>query len=303
MSTVTDLFRNKGRDEHGIMDIGKNCTKCNELDLLPFVCEECKQVFCAKCRKVEAHQCPGVSYSGAAARAKEAAAKSRARGSPSLSNSTAARARGSPSPTAASLFPDRSVDRQIIDAKLTQPAPSNILTKQFRVGDVAAKTPNAFTKFNRFLKSQQAKKSPLSKLFKKLTPAATNKVVQISLLRKQAKGDSKIPQADRIYLWCLYINPKKTESETSELEELAKINVEKDRRAVFVAKTWPVGRALDVIADTLAIRNYNNSTTNSDERLNIFRLEGEEVVLVETGERCGKNFKDCDVVYLVKGRS
>lgn len=295
MSSVTDLFRNKGRDEHGIMDVGKNCSKCNELDFLPFVCEDCKQVFCGNCRKRDAHQCPGKTYTGAAARAKEAARIARENPSPKVSASSTR----STSPTAASLFPDRDADKRKIDAKLTQPAPSNILTKQFRVGDVAARTPNAFAKFNRFLKSQKGKSSSLGKLFKK-SPATSSKPVQMSLLRKQAKGDAKIAAPDRIYLWCLFINPKKTD-EASELEELARINVEKDRRAVFVSKNWPVGRALDVIADTLSIRNYNNSTRDSDERLNVFKMEGDKVVLLETGERCGKRFNDCDLVYLVKG--
>lgn len=277
-------------NESGIIDIGKNCSKCNQLDFLPFKCEFCNSVFCSNHRTLESHQCPGLSKVEKGRKHVNYAG-----------------------PTASSLFPDREADKKKVNETITKSVPkaTNILEKQFRVGDVASLTPNAFSKFNKFLRLQKkkgtsSKNSVFGRVFGSSSVSASassskNRVSELALLRKGAKGDMKITSNNRIYLWCLYVNPQNTLSDSEESELFEKINIERDRHPLFVSRAWPVGRALDSIADHLSIRNLNNSTRDSKERLYMFQLNGESPNMINTSERCEKAFKNGDVVYLVRG--
>lgn len=262
----------------GLMDIGKNCSECHALDFLPYTCEHCHRVFCANHRKLDAHNCAGQK----------------------TLNAGKARSPSPPGPSASSLFPDREKDRKRIDELITtaKPLATTILEKQFRVGDVAAKTPNAFRKLAKFLSIQKTKKpSGVGKLFSKPPLAAA----QLHALRKDAKGDAKVAAPDRVHVWVVYVDSSSATTEHEETHILTQINVEKDRRPVFVSQNWPVGRALDAVADTLHIRNYNNHTLELKERLNIFKVEGENPVLLKTGDRVKGTLKNGDTIYLVKG--
>lgn len=270
----TSLFIDKSKkpkDDLGIVDIGKNCYKCHQLDFLPFTCEFCKNTYCSNHRTLDQHDCVGKSK---------------------FTNQHTYTETYKDLPLASSLFPDRNAAKIKLDNQIKQgkPKPTNILEKQFRVGDVSKLTPNAFSKFNKFLKIQNKNKTTLGKFFGK----SSSKVVEMSLLKRLAKGDAKIAVSDRIYIWTLYIKA------TTD-DDFSKINVEKEKIAVFVSKNWPVGRALDSIADLLKVGNFNNSTNDSAERLNIFKTIDEQPKLVETSERCTKAFANNDIIYLVKG--
>lgn len=292
VSNSTSLFIDKSKapskDDQGIIDIGKNCAKCSQLDFLPFHCEFCNLTFCSNHRTLESHNCVG----------KDKFQTSRT-GSPLYDG-----------PSAKSLFPDNDERRRTLNQRLqnSQPKPTTILEKQFRVGDIAKKTPNAFSKFNKFLKIQREKSAAsslaISKLFSsKSKSSATSRTVELGKLRKDAKGDAKIPANDRIYIWSLYINGNSKESSGSsrESDEFSRINVEKDRKPIFVSKNWVVGRALDSIADNLKIPNINNSTNKSEEKLNIFKLDEEVPVHVQNNIKSISAFKNGDIIYLVRG--
>lgn len=287
------MVDNKGKDE-SMMDIGTNCSKCNRLDFLPFTCEYCKLVFCEDHRKLEAHQCPGTEkFYNQAKKEYDYTKKSQ----------------DSPEPIA-SLFPNREQDRAKVDKLINQqqPKPTNIKTA-FRVGDAAKGKKNAFSKFNKFINLQREKintqsGSKIKKLFSKDSGKASgrssgglgakNATVDIQLLRKTSKGDSKIKPEDRVYVWCLYVDANEEEE-----DKLKKIDIDKQRVGVFLNKHWPVGRGLDVISETLKIKNNNNRTTDVHERLNIFKMTP-EAELVKTSDRCSK-FKTGDILYLVRG--
>lgn len=273
----------KPKDDHGIIDIGKNCSKCHQLDYLPFTCEFCKKTYCSNHRTLDQHDCVGKAK---------------------FNNQHIATETYEPNlPLAQSLFPDRNAAKVKLDNEIknSKPKLTNILQTQFRVGDFA--TPNAFSKFNKFLKIQHNKSAKsMSKIFgiklfsssSSSSSSTKNKIVELSLLKKLAKGDSKIQPSDRIYIWTLYIKA------TSD-DDFGKINVENDRIPIFISKNWPVGRALDSIADLLKVGNYNNSTNDSTERLNVFKTIDDQPKLIETNERCSKAFTNNDIIYLVKG--
>ncbi|ODV67015.1 hypothetical protein HYPBUDRAFT_148783 [Hyphopichia burtonii NRRL Y-1933] len=273
--TSADLFaREKSPEkELGLMNLGEHCFKCQQLDFLPFKCEYCQHTYCSQHRNLDSHECRG---------------KAKFERGRSPGNYNDGR------PSAQSLFPDRNEDKAKINEMIanTKRKPTNIIERQ--LGTV--KGPDAFNKFKKFLSLQKDKqpRGTIGKLFQSKLKS-TNKIVELSKIKKTAIGDPKINESDRIYMWCLYIDGNE--------EELSKINVENDRKPIFILNKWPVGRALDSITDHLKIKNYNNSTLESSERLNIFMSENgpQDCKLVENNHRTINSFKNGDLIYLVKG--
>ncbi|KAI5969112.1 hypothetical protein CANMA_001779 [Candida margitis] len=280
MSSVANLFIDKTQapppEDQGIMDIGKNCSYCNQLDFLPFTCEFCKKTYCSNHRTLEQHHCPhkdkfynqAPTYDG------------------TLSSSSTVSSK--------SLFPDRKADKRIIDARLKSPEPTTIKETQFRVGDVAGT--NAFKKFQKFLNLQKDKKSSsgggsLSKLFGGKKSSTTNQYADMAKLKKYAQGDAKIALSDRVYIWCVYVKDPNTT-----------MNIDQDKKPVFISKSWVIGKSLDSIAEKLYIPNMNNSTTKTDEKLNIFKVDDSknEPSLVKNSDK-SSILKNGDIIYLVRG--
>lgn len=261
------MDKSKAPQEQGVLNLGKNCFYCDQLDFLPFTCQYCRKVFCSNHRTEDSHKCTASS-----------------------SNSVSASYRTPKNgPTAASLFPDRDADRKRVNTLLEHsPGPS-------------ARKSVALLRLKKFLnisssKSNKPEKSistTLGSVFGSKSKLTTkSKTVDVFTLKKSAKGDSKITATDRIYLWCLYISGD---------TDIAKLDMDKNRKPVFVSNKWPVGRALDLMADSLAISNFNNSTRDSDNRLNIFSLKDGVPQLVEPSERTNNAFKTGETIYLVKG--
>lgn len=241
----------------GLMNLGKHCHKCSELDFLPFHCEFCNHTYCSKHRTLDLHGC--------------------VRPSSPVGNSDYS------GPTAASLFPDRAKHQQMLDDLLKAPTATTI-AGLLGVGD----SKNALTKLTKFLHIQRTKRQKRS-FFLKKTP---NKVVELASIKKVARG-GPVPEADRVYLWVLFVDRNE--------DDMDKIDAEKERRGVWVSKNWSVGRALDSLADVLGIMNYNNSTQQTSERLNLFKLEKNEPKVLETSKKVGLALTNGDMVYLVRG--
>ncbi|GMF63398.1 unnamed protein product [[Candida] boidinii] len=78
---------------------------------------------------------------------------------------------------------------------------------------------------------------------------------------------------------------------------------------MYVSKAWPIGRLLDYASDELKIKNENNKTNDSTQRLTIFRdlrrdeiqPDSTDVVYVPANGRVIKEVLDGDMLYLVKG--
>lgn len=270
---ANNLFMNKVKtpsEDLGILNLGKHCFKCNELDFLPFHCEFCNHTYCSNHRGLETHNCVGRNE-------KEHVPKEYS------------------GPTAASLFPDHKKRQEQLNASLKPAKPTTIAQKQ-NVKD--SSKPNPLMKLTRFLHLQrlERQKSTKSSLFgrnKSSTTSKVSNVTEIANIKKTAKGASNVNVADRIYLWVLYINQNE--------DELDKTNVQRDRRGVWVLKAWSVGRALDLVSDVLGIVNNNNSTQQAAERLNLFVVKEEDPVLMETTKKVAATLLSGDTIYLVKG--
>lgn len=306
-SGVTNLFIDKSQrpnqDEQGLINIGKNCQYCNQLDFLPFICEFCKKTFCSQHRTIEQHQCIAKN---------KFFNQHKSRSSSPDESDNGGGGGGGTIISSKSLFPDRNADKRKLEAKLNSInpiRPTTIKETQFRVGDVSISgSSNAFKKFQKFLTNQKKNKksgttnggnSITSKLFggKSSKTSSNNKFIDIANLKKNAKGDNKIIMNDRIYIWCIYV-------ENPDLQ----ISIDKDKKPVFISKNWVVGRSLDSIADNLHIQNKNNVTNESLEKLNIFKLEDNngssgvdgEPKLISTSLK-STVFKTGDTIYLVRG--
>ncbi|KAI5960367.1 uncharacterized protein KGF55_004659 [Candida pseudojiufengensis] len=275
MSSVANLFIDKTqapkKEDQGIINIGKNCSYCSQLDFLPFHCEFCDKTFCSQHRTLEKHQCPNKDkfYNQ------------------SINTSNSSSTTSSSTISSKSLFPDREADRKLINERLKSPEPTTIKETQFRVGDVAGT--NAFKKFQEFLnlkKSKQKNSSSVSKIFGKSSSAS--KFADIAKLKKDAKGDNKIKQVDRVYVWCIYVKDPKS--------------IEQAKQPVFISKNWVIGKSLDNIAETLKLSNYNNSTTNASEKLNIFTFNQQtnESKQIENSKK-SNILQNGDIIYLVRG--
>lgn len=157
-------------DDQGIMDLGKNCHQCHDLDFLPFHCEFCNHTYCSKHRSAELHNCVGRPQRQGAGQVYAG-------------------------PTAASLFPDREKRRQQLEKLLKEASPTPTTIAQKVVGKSSP-----LMKLTKYLHIQRTKRK--SFLSRSKSP---NPVVEVASIKKVAKGAAKVPVTDRVYLWVLHI--------------------------------------------------------------------------------------------------
>lgn len=268
-----------------LLDIGEHCSFCGQVDFLPFKCS-CKSVFCAQHKSPETHNCSQLT---------------------NIRNGfldSREDIRTDHLPPAQSLFPIKS-DRTVADSKSNPEKPDSILSsmeKKAKEGN--KKNASALSKLKKFFtkskktsdenndNSNNANNSNKSAK----TSAPTKRIIEANKLRKIAKGHNLINFNDRLYLWVQVIDD---ESKFSKVE----------RNPVYVSKQWPMGRALDNIADLLKIRNVNNKTMDQKQKLFLYQVEvtvdqykKEQNNYIKLGlnDKCSK-LKDGEIVYLVRG--
>lgn len=253
------------KEDQGVMNLGKHCYKCQQLNFLPFHCEFCNHVYCSQHRSLDVHNCVGRPQSPS-----------------NGGNNTYS------GPTAASLFPDKEKRQKELEKRLelSKLSATTIEEKATKTGKSSA-----ITKLTKFLHLQKLSRKKLSLLFSR--PKATNKVAETSSIKKVAKGPNNVSQTDRIYVWVLYVNRNE--------DEIEKINPEKERKGVWVSKNWTIGRALDSVADVVGIMNHNNKTSETSERLQLFKAVDDAPVTLPLAKKVGGSFSNGDTVYLVRG--
>ncbi|ODQ64949.1 hypothetical protein NADFUDRAFT_42252 [Nadsonia fulvescens var. elongata DSM 6958] len=161
--------------EVGLLDIGRHCHLCHNLDFLPFECEDCGQVFCADHRVPDSHQCK-----------KSKLASRKPISNPATSNSSVDK-----------YFPDR-------NRVATTPSPSRIT--QTKVSSNTAKpkssqkVPNALARLKGLLPKNT------NNLFGNKKAAVNSGKSQVVAnknllnLKQTARGDMAIPVLQRVYL-------------------------------------------------------------------------------------------------------
>ncbi|AAS53412.1 AFR041Cp [Eremothecium gossypii ATCC 10895] len=171
--------------ETGMLDVGKHCQYCRQIDFLPFHCTLCNSDFCSVHRTQEAHHCKALLAPGAATPASRSRSSSQAKGEREVYFKA--------------LLPDKAAVR-VKQETSEKPAQGTSIKDRL----VQRNSTNALDKLKRFFAKYSSKR-------KNMNLSASNKVIQVAKIKRTAKGDDKIPHPNRVYIWCYYIdesNPK-----------------------------------------------------------------------------------------------
>lgn len=243
--------------ESGMLDVGTHCGFCRQLDFLPFHCAYCEGDFCSSHRTKESHHCRWLIENDG--KATQAVAK---------------KVIDNDGRYFQSLLPEKGYLR-------VQQADQDSKKATTRTKSKGNKT--ALEKLAKFFKRNESSKKYKSKSSK------PNAYLELTNLKRIAKGDDKIPISNRVYIYCYHIGDNDSESKKNE---------------IFINKIWPIGRALDYIAQRLNVVNNNVSmNATSSEKLYLYKKEATsgELISLEASSRVAVELKDLDTVYLVRG--
>ncbi|KAF9874637.1 AN1-like Zinc finger [Colletotrichum karsti] len=275
--------------------VGKHCEYdyCNQLDFLPFFCQSCKHTFCLDHRSESSHKCANAGAWAARRRQAELAKPAYGAGR-QLRDTVSEKPCASPScktTIGTSLVtgvhcPGCNRDYCLKHRLKEDHDCKNLVPLGARPGsqiDVAARTRSAFDKLKAW---GTAKKEQAGRALPKPKPtSASARLVAVNKLKKTAKGDEKLPQEKRVYLYV------EAEAET------AKAKFPKGE--FFFSKDWVVGRVLDEAARRLQVENVNNRSSNEQDKLRVFHVEGGR--LLEFNEKVGASLVSGNTVVLLRG--
>lgn len=286
---------------HGVGDdpslIGKHCqlSYCNQLDLLPFLCQSCHKTFCLDHRSESSHKC---SNPGAWAERRRRAnlARHAAGEDRTMRDLIAQKPCADPAcktTIGTSLVPGvhcQSCNRDYClkhrlkeDHNCTNLVPVGARMRTEGTTTAADRAKGALEKLRLWGAKQ---KESASRVLPKPKPStAAARIVAVNTLRKTAKGDEKLPEAKRVYLYV------EAEAET------AKAKFPKGQ--FFYSKDWVIGRVLDAAAKSLQVQNINNQVTDERDRLRVFHVEGGR--LLEFNEKVGTALVSGNTLVLLRG--
>lgn len=247
--------------EMGMLDVGTHCAFCRELDFLPFHCSECKSDFCKNHRTKESHYCKSLVLLPPHAQ-------------PEVNDADKA---GS-GRYFKSLLPEKASVRVKQNVSTASEPVANAKTTLLKNNSTAMEK----------LKQYFAKNGKIFNSKKSITKASsTNKLIQVTKMKRSAKGDETIPISNRVYAWCYIV-------EASDSKPVA--------HEVYINKLWPVGRALDSLASLLNVRNSNIEHSVTDkEKLFLYRGNSELSQLLPNSARVAGAVKEGDILYIVRG--
>ncbi|CEJ92287.1 Putative AN1-type zinc finger protein 1 [[Torrubiella] hemipterigena] len=282
------------RDRTDASLVGKHCQYdyCNQLDFLPFSCQSCSKTFCLDHRTESSHHC---TNPGAWAERKRLANLAR----PSIGQGKVLRDKVSQKPCASpecktvvgtSLTPGVHCQKCNRDYCLKHRLQEDHNCKNLvPVGarlpqiDVAEKTRSAFDRLRAW---GSAKKEQAGRVLPKAKPTSTSaRLVAVNKLKKTAKGDEKLAVEKRVYLYV------EAEAETTK----AKF----PKGQFFYSQDWVVGRVLDAAAKSLQVQNVNNQSSNEEDKLRVFHVEGGR--LLEFNEKVGGALQSGNTIVLLRG--
>lgn len=264
--------------EVGMLDVGTHCSFCRQTDFLPFHCSACNGDFCANHRLKEDHHCESLKIG------------KNSRSSVTVSIPAAAAAAVTPKKDNGgsffqSLLPARAPDRikTMMQEDNSKPPVDNLKSKLFNSKTSSSRV--AIDKLRHFF----AKNGKLFESKKSTTKfSSANKLIQVTKMKRTAKGDDSIPVANRIYAWCYVV------ADSSDKKPIA--------NEVFINKMWPIGRALDSLASVLNVKNSNiDHSISTDEKLFLYKGDASTQHLLASSARVNATIQEGDTLYLVRG--
>lgn len=226
------------------MEVGKYCEwpECHRLDFLPFQCDFCKKTFCKDHSYSEKHQCENV--------------------------------------------PDRQVVDDIKLPTRIQEVSSKLCLKtncqekictqcpkcdlEFCLGHRHEKDHNCrsledgnypedqMPKTKKVVEDILEKNAQKGQQKKTLKDAKLAAKVQLMKLKMNSTGSKNILDQDRVY-FCVHCGSKSSS------------------KNVFVDKNWPVGKVVDVLADSCGLENRNN--VENAPKLRLYRLKNKQLLV------------------------
>jgi hypothetical protein len=119
----------------------------------------------------------------------------------------------------------------------------------------------------------------------KTKQAAAAQAQELATLKRTAKGEAKIPQEKRVYLFV----------EASSDTVTAKV----PKGNFFYSTDYSVGRVLDLAAKSLQVANLNNRVEGEEDKLRVFHVEGGR--LLDFGEKLGGVLQTGNTIVLLRG--
>ncbi|ROW02105.1 hypothetical protein VSDG_02500 [Cytospora chrysosperma] len=284
-------------DRPGTIDaslIGKHCESeyCNQLDFLPFYCQSCEKTFCLDHRSETAHKCANAGAWAERRRLAELARPSAGEGRPlrdRVSEKPCA-AEGCRTTVGTSLVPGVHCQGCNRDYCLRhrlgeEHGCDRLVPLGARPGGLQA-ADRARSALERLRLWGAAKKEAAGRALPKAKPtSASQRVVAVSNLKKTAKGDEKLPPEKRVYVYV----------EAEAATTTAKIS----KGQFFYSKDWVIGRVLDAAARSLQVENINNQSSNEQDKLRVFHVEGGR--LLEFNEKVGSALVSGNTIVLLRG--
>ncbi|MCJ1479439.1 hypothetical protein MMC13_008125 [Lambiella insularis] len=290
----TETYKTMDKD---LEAIGAHCqyTYCNQLDLLPFRCQSCKHTFCLDHRTETAHKC---AHAGAWAAARRKAAETPASTTSAQNGKpTLAKAAQCSHPQCKSFINTLSsvgvscqtCNRQYcLKHRLREEHSCSTLTPlgarpASSTHTQVSRAQTALNTFRGLLAKGKANAKTVS--YDRRQSSAIPSASSLVNIRKNAKGDAKIPADKRMYLHV----EAEAATTTSKLPS----------GDFFYNKEWTIGRMLDEAARGLQVQNLNNRGGGEEERLRVFHVEGGR--LLEFGEIVGAGLVSGNTVVLLRG--
>ena len=292
---MTEVEHRRGVGDDASL-VGKHCqlSYCNQLDLLPFLCQSCGRTFCLDHRTETSHGCanPGAwaERRRQANLARHAAGENR-----TMRDLVSQKPCADPAcktTVGTSLVPGVHCPgcnrdyclkhrlREDHDCANLAPVGARIRGPE---ETAATRAKGALEKLR--LWGAKQKESASRALPKPKPSTAAARIAAVSTLRKTAKGDEKLPEAKRVYLYA--------EAEAA----TAKAKFPKGQ--FFYSRDWVVGRVLDAAAKSLQVQNVNNKVTDERDRLRVFHVEGGR--LLEFNEKVGSALVSGNTIVLLRG--
>lgn len=242
-------------------DLGENCAKCNQRDYLAFKCDLCKKPYCLEHRMYESHQCPDYQLQ-----------QRRKLECPLCQQKILVIEGQDPN-----LVIERHIQRGCPKEETIKKIKCDVKSCEEFMVVICKDCKRNLCLTHRYDVDHKCE-------FIKKPKESKRKIDKTKISKSKPIGQSSIELQDRYHLNIFF--PQK---------------YSKDPICMFFNKRWKVGKVLDLICNQADVKNVNLSTTNPEEKLNIFDVNTGEALPFDKSLEELKTLKKYDIVVLEYG--
>jgi predicted nucleic acid binding AN1-type Zn finger protein len=276
-----------------VEQIGAHCHHeyCHIKTFLPFTCQFCKYKFCEDHWRPEWHSCAAAAKAEQekqieASKPKKPSLFDHEKQCYSTKCKTLIDTPAQPSVHCDSCRRDYCLKHRMKEDHDCDNVPRRPPPGQTALEAQKEKGLSALTKFKSWAsKKKEETKASAATVSIRPKPRIAPGVAAVNKLKVEAKGDAKVPQEKRVYLFV----------EASADTTTAKFPTGK----FYYSKDWSIGRVLDAAAKALQVQNVNNRVPGEEERLRVFHVEAGR--LLEFSEKVGDVLATGNTIVLLRG--